>query len=151
MSEFKWSDELRIGVELFDKQHKKWIELAAEVKKIMGEGEEELASITEAIAREEKQKKLLDEAFTEFLLYSRKHLREEEKQMKKYNFPGYEKHRKEHNKYRNLIQKIRRTYKKDQNKGTEKLIQFLEEWLLKHIKQTDKKYANYLPSKLQGQ
>ncbi len=147
VSEFEWSEELKVGVDCFDSQHKKWIELAREVNKALQEEYEvDLISAAESKAQAEK---IIEEAFTEFLLYTRRHLRAEEKQMRKYDFPGYEEHRKEHNKYRNLVQKIKKIYKENSREGKEKLLQFLREWLLKHIKQTDKKYGDYFPSKLE--
>ncbi len=146
MEKFEWTDELKVGIELFDKQHKKWIQLAQQVAKNL-EAEPDKEELLKAADDEINKAKTIKNAFIEFIKYSREHLQAEEEKMREHNFPGYEEHRAEHNKYRGLIQKIKKQYEKDKQKGIRKLVRFLEEWLLKHIKETDKKYSDYFPSR----
>jgi len=133
MAIINWTDDLSVKIDKFDNQHKKLISLLNDLYDAMkiGEGKNVIADVL---------KGLID--------YTQYHFNSEEEAFKKYNYPDFEKHKKEHN---DLMQKAY-DLQKDYNEGkilvTVETLNFLNTWVSTHIKGSDKEYSDYLKDKV---
>lgn len=128
----KWNDNYSVKVDRFDEEHKKLIKIINKLNSAMLEG---------------KGKKILTEIVEELIEYTATHFKNEEDYFKKYNYPEYQEHKKIHD---NLIERVLKIQEKIEE-GNEtisiEVIDFLKDWLIKHIMGIDKKYSNFFKSK----
>lgn len=122
----------RLGLEEFDKQHKTLFAIVNKVFQLIFEGQDN-GDAGKLLAR------LMD--------YTIMHFRSEEEMMKKYGYPDYENHQKQHD---FLASRVKEMYRKFQIDGVainEETMSFLVKWVLHHIAKVDSDYAPFLKSK----
>jgi len=124
-----WSNSLKVDIKEVDKQHKKLVDLLNELYKAMkaGKGEDALA-------------RLLDELVN----YTVYHFDTEEKFFKQYGYPEAAKHRREHEALKKQVTDFVGKLKSGKAAITGEIMEFLKNWVVNHIKKTDKRYAPYL-------
>jgi len=130
-----WRDDLSIGVPEIDNQHKELI------KKIdglfeacnKGKGKEEVVKVIEYLGD-----------------YVKEHFGAEEALQRKYAYPGYETHKKIHDGFIENFSGLKAQL--DREGVTPALIiqmnRLLIDWLMQHIKKTDKELGVFLKEKL---
>jgi len=132
MAFINWTDELSVGVELFNNDHKQLISLANRLHDSITVG---------------SQQAVLVQILDELVNYTKFHFGREEKMMIKYAYPDYIKHKFEHDA---LIEKVH-DYSDQVSSGKTSislsLIGFLKEWLVNHIMVTDMKYKTFFDKK----
>lgn len=131
MEKLKWSDNLSVGVELIDNQHKKWIEY--------------YNSVADALHSMQGPSKIA--STLGFLIdYTEEHFATEEKHMKKHDYPGYDHHRAIHQDLRNTLTDLVQDYEEDgaTNPLADSIDTFLGYWLIRHISDVDMKFGAYL-------
>jgi len=132
MAFINWTDELSVGVELFNNDHKQLISLANRLHDSITVGSQQAVLVP-----------ILDELVN----YTKFHFGREEKMMIKYAYPDYIKHKFEHDA---LIEKVH-DYSDQVSSGKTSislsLIGFLKEWLVNHIMVTDMKYKTFFDKK----
>jgi hemerythrin len=76
--------------------------------------------------------------------YTISHFAAEEALLERYGYPALDQHREEHKKFIARVNKFRDDL--DQGGGTSSVavLEFLKDWLARHIKQTDRKYSAHL-------
>lgn len=131
----KWTEDLSTGIELIDEQHK---ELFKRVNDLMdactkGKGKEEVVKVIDFLGD-----------------YVVMHFGEEEKTMRAKNYPGFEVHKGQHD---GFVEKLKEFKEKlGQNGPTVDLVvkmnNFLVDWLINHIKKTDKALGAFLKGNL---
>lgn len=126
MSYFEWSSDLSVKVETFDNHHKKLVDLLNMLHSAMakGQGKEKVAGI-----------------ITELANYTKYHFAEEERQMKIYNYSGYEQHRKEHEAFVKKVEEFAAKLEAGSVALSVSVLNFLRDWLSSHILKTDKQYS----------
>ncbi|BCO08407.1 hemerythrin [Desulfolithobacter dissulfuricans] len=128
MALIKWRDSYSVGVEQFDRQHVKLVELINEIF-MMVLHKKSVASLHDSIET--------------LIEYTQVHFADEEAAMEKAGYPLLGAHKQEH---AQLEQEVLMFY--DRVKNGEEVVtefyQFLREWLLNHIVESDMKYAEYL-------
>lgn len=130
MSKFvEWSNELSVGIEEIDSQHKVLVDLLNEVHEAIQQGR--TAEVTKGIIDR------LDE-------YTRVHFAVEESLLRILHYPDYGRHKEEHDKL--VVQLGDLRAKLDKGKGAIgfELAMFLKNWLTKHIMEVDKHYVAHL-------
>ncbi len=75
--------------------------------------------------------------------YAERHFAAEEKYMSRFNYPGYERHKKEHEAFKTRVQDFQEKIKAGKVNVSEQVMVFLQDWLAKHIQVTDKKYTQF--------
>ena len=124
-----WSETYSVQVGNLDKQHQKLFDIVNRLHEAMGVGKGQA-----------QVKTVLDELID----YTKTHFAAEEAMLEKQGYPTLAAHKGEH---KALLEKVQ-TYKKDFLEGktgiSASLLQFLVDWLKKHIQQTDKKYSQFL-------
>ena len=121
MATFSWQDSYRVGNELIDSQHQYLFALATEVV-------------------DAKDKSELTNNAMKLFKYVREHFDHEETVMRKTGYPAHQEHVAMHETLINQLAAISSDIEKDRWSASA-LRQFMEEWLLGHIVETDTKLA----------
>ena len=132
MSMFQWKPEYSLGHTEIDSQHKRLFELANELHSAMAVGQGK-AHMSKTLAS------LID--------YTRMHFATEERLMQAHLYPDYLKHKADHDALTAQVVSLQKEFETGHGSLTVGLLQFLKDWLLHHIGETDRKVAAYLKSK----
>lgn len=131
IKKFEWVDILSVGYNNIDLHHKKLLKIVNDFVDLFSLSDEEYRL---------RVGKILKNLST----YTIFHFSEEEKIMKKYNFPGFEGHAKIHDKF---IKKLNASIIPLASGNIEKGIEFynfLGEWLIEHIGIEDHQWSEFL-------
>ena len=79
--------------------------------------------------------------------YTRDHFAHEEELMKKYEFPGYEAHKRQHEEMAARAKAMVDRYEQDSLGAMDEISTFLRDWLINHINGTDQEYSEFLTAK----
>lgn len=131
---FKWKDEFNLNIEEIDNQHKKLMEI--------GRRAYDIAIIDDGYDRYDEIMEIIDE----LLEYTKYHFEYEEKMLKEYNYIHVHDQEEEHSFYIYKIKDIasREDIDENQRKVVLEVIDFLSEWISKHIMIADREYAVFL-------
>ena len=133
MSLIEWSQDYSVGINSIDEQHKTLVGFINRLSEAtaIGEAGDILADILAGLNE-----------------YTRMHFAYEEQLFAKYDYPQTESHIKEHQKMIKRVEQFFLDFQQDPSGAISlELMQFLTNWLLHHIKESDKEYAAYLISK----
>ncbi len=129
MPAMQWTEQLSVKIESIDNEHKKLIELINKLFDAMSRGEGHNA---------------LDAILNELTDYTEFHFNHEEEALKKYNYPGFATHKKEHEGFVNKIEDTKKKYEEGAITLTIPLIEFLTTWIKEHILKSDMGYSPFL-------
>lgn len=129
MAGLSWSDSFSVGVNEIDAQHKKLIDLLNKLSDAMraGKGNDVLGGI-----------------LNELISYTQTHFKTEERYFKQYNYPDTQAHVAEHNAFVKKVSEFKEGFDAGKLAVSIDVMKFLGDWLVKHIKGSDQKYAPYL-------
>lgn len=130
MAPFEWSASLETGIRQIDEDHQKLFEVVnrLESQVAAGTGEKKISATIESLR-----------------LYVEEHFYREERYMKTVGYPGFEQHRRSHVHLCGLILCLRDIHREQPEcVDADKVLQFLEEWLLAHVMKQDMDYVPYL-------
>ena len=97
--------------------------------------------------RHGKGKKALDKILKDLVGYTQTHFTDEERIMRTNGYPGYAEHKAKHDKLTEKVLKVQKDYHEGNINITFDVMDFLENWVDKHIMGTDKNYAPFLNGK----
>ena len=128
----KWNNSLSVGIDEVDQQHQKLIGLINDLHLNMKrqEGNHTIGNIL---------KDLVD--------YTVYHFGAEEKLMHEHGYEDYENHKSIHKKLINRVADFQTKFNAGGTSVDSDLMNFLKDWLIKHIQGTDKQYAPFFHSK----
>lgn len=129
MSYVTWSDDLSVGIEEIDNQHKQFIEMINELHLAMKSG---------------KTATTLPQILTKLGDYVVFHFSHEEKIMQSYNFPDYIAHKTIHDKFTKEVKKLFDDLASAKTLLSIDVMKSLKDWLVAHIMGQDKKYSVYI-------
>ena len=132
MTLIKWDKSYSVGIEMLDAQHKNLFKLLDTMFEAMKEG---------------KGKEVLGLVLGELKCYTITHFADEERMMKKHNFPGLKAHIFEHKLFIDKIKELTAKYQAGGIIYTGDITSFLKKWLVSHIQKMDKQYSNCLIGK----
>ena len=129
MAFIEWREEFATGIESMDTQHKKLVDLINALHTAMTErrGNEVMMPVLERL-----------------VLYTTVHFDAEEALMQKHGFPHFAPHRQEHEKLKAQVVDFQNQVKAGKTHISVQVLQFLREWLLNHIQNTDKEYGQFI-------
>lgn len=128
MALITWSDKYSMNIKEIDEQHMKLVSMINELHDAM---------------KQAKSKEVAVEIITRMAEYTAYHFSTEEKYMKKYKYPDYESHHSEHVKFIEQVSDFKKDYEAGKAGLSYDLLNFLKDWLVKHIQGSDKKYAPF--------
>jgi hemerythrin len=127
MAFIEWSDDLSVKVQEIDEQHKKLIGMINALNDAMGAG---------------KSKDALKGILDGMVDYTVMHFGVEEKYMEKFNFGETFQHKSEHKNFVKKTLELKNGFEENKLMISMEVMDFLKDWLQKHIKGIDKKYTN---------
>ncbi|MDR3425559.1 MAG: bacteriohemerythrin [Alphaproteobacteria bacterium] len=124
-----WKDDMSVGISSIDEQHKKLVNMINELSDGMkiGKGREVLGTILD-----------------ELIDYTAKHFKYEEELFDKTHYLDAFNHKKEHADLVKRVLDIQAKYKAGALTLSLEVMDFLKDWLVKHIMGSDKKYSSHL-------
>lgn len=123
---FEWKKEYNTGIKTIDDQHKTLLNLMCDLLQKIKEQNSD-TRIGEII------KKLID--------YTNLHFTTEEKYFDDFNYPDKEDHIEEHSIFINKINDLKNRHDNNELEVLFDLVDFLEDWFLSHVLNSDKKYV----------
>ncbi len=133
MKEFMpWSDKLKLGVKMFDDQHKELIKLINRLYVAM---------------KENKGNDTLLKILDELVNYTAHHFDSEEEMFRKYNYPRQAEHVTIHTNLKNTALELKEKIIAGEAVIGFNVISFLEKWVKNHILVEDMKYVDFFKSK----
>lgn len=133
MAFLEWKPEFSVGVVEFDMQHRQLVSLINRLHDAMLQGAP--AASLRPILRE-------------LVNYTKHHFDREELAMRTAGYPGYAAHRQQHEQLADQVFEFAQRFESGRVALSIELMNFLKEWLTKHILGSDKAYAPHLASGL---
>lgn len=127
-----WGPMLEVGVKEIDTQHRKLVDLANELADALKAG---------------KGKDVLGKILTELVRYTQTHFGTEERLMDLHKYPATADHKQQHKDLVKTVSDFKAKFDKGDAALTDDLMNFLRDWLTKHIMNTDKALARDLKTK----
>jgi len=138
MAYFKWDQSYSVNVAEMDRQHKQLVNLINRMYEAIEQGRQG-NPLTSAIREMEAQGHVINE----LVKYTSYHFSTEEKHMLNYDYPEYDLHKREHDKFIDRIESFKRTLHDGEGVHSSEIVEFLKKWLTGHIMGLDKKYGPY--------
>jgi len=132
MKRIEWSDELSVGNDHIDAQHRNIIRM---INRLVESREVSMRSID------------VNDALTRLMHFMREHFLDEEALMRKNGYPHLEEHMKEH---RHFAEKLTELFMVEDDERLRKTIPFLRNWLVGHLATQDMKCRSYLTERNDG-
>jgi hemerythrin len=133
MAFVQWSLNLSVGIDFMDADHRKLMELLTELHDLVGTGQGQAAMV-------EKLDELID--FTE------QHFRLEERLMEENAYDEFEQHRQLHELLLQEVAELRQHLTVGEKNAGHEVMDFLKDWLMRHILESDKDLGGFLQRKL---
>jgi len=128
----RWDSSLQLGIGQIDDQHKQLVAMINDLHRAM---------------KQRQTMAVMGGILERLVNYTVYHFGTEEKLFQKHGYPEYDQHKKIHE---NLVDKVKE-FKAKVDRGDStismELMDFLKDWLVNHIKGTDKKYVPFLQDK----
>jgi hemerythrin len=127
-----WGPKYSVGISSIDTQHKKLVDIINDLNDAMRNG---------------KSKEVLNTTLTSLIDYTKVHFKFEEDLFNKYGYAEKLSHKMLHDKLTRQVLDFYDNYQKGKATVSIELMNFLSDWLLKHIVAEDKKYTDFLTQK----
>ena len=131
MALITWNNTYSVNIAEIDKQHQKLVEL--------------INKLHDSIAKGQKDAVLKD-VFNELGSYTFTHFSYEESLLRKANYSDIQEHLEIHRSIVERVKNLQKQYFEGSQTALNDTLEFLRNWLLKHIAGTDKKYTKELNS-----
>lgn len=132
MEFIEWGEHLSVGVAVFDNEHKQLVALVNKLNHAIIAG---------------SAKKTMEETLQSLVNYTKIHFKHEEDYMVLYDYPDYQGHKMEHEALTSQVMDFYQRYQAGKAVFSIELMNFLKDWLIKHILGSDKKYKDFFLSK----
>jgi hemerythrin len=129
---FPWSEIYSVKIGIVDTQHKNLVNILNELHQAMvgGHGKDKLGQV-----------------LSNLIKYTQVHFATEEKLMQAHGYTDFPAHKAEHDQLTSRVLEYRRKFLANEIGLTVEVMDFLKDWLSKHILGSDKKYAPFLNAK----
>jgi hemerythrin len=129
---FPWNDSYSVNIGTIDVQHKNLVNIVNELHQAMkgGVGRDKLGQI-----------------LSDLIKYTQEHFATEERLMYGHAYPEFPAHKSEHERLTSTVLGFQRRFLSNEVGLSVDVMEFLENWLIKHILGSDKKYSPFLIAK----
>jgi len=132
MALLEWSDALKVNVAVIDRQHQRLVQMINDLNEAMKKG---------------KGKDILGKILDEMVRYALTHFSTEETYFDRYQYPEAAPHKSEHAAFVNKVKQFKSDFDKNKVGLSIEILNFLSDWLVKHIQGTDKRYGPFFNQK----
>lgn len=129
MALITWNETYSVGVKELDTHHQKLVTIINELHDAMRVG---------------KSKEVLTPILQRLAEYTVFHFASEEKYMNNFNYPGYQAHKSEHDRFVAKVTQFQSDLASGKVLFSMELMTFLKDWLIKHIQGMDQQYTTCL-------
>jgi hemerythrin len=129
MAEIAWDDSLSVNIAEIDKQHQKFISIANELSDSL---------------RKKKGPHFVAKVIDELIAYAEVHFKTEEKYFVEFGYPDAANHKVEHAAFIDSVSAVKSRLDEGEGVLSLEVLRFVSNWLLNHIKSSDKKYSQFL-------
>jgi len=126
---FEWKNEYSVSIASIDAEHRKLFAIAEELHEAMRTGQ---------------AKPVLSKILDRLVQYTATHFAHEEALMKAHAYPDFAAHQLVHEAMKRQVLAFQREFQAGEKLISLELMTFLKNWLEKHIKGTDMRYAPFL-------
>ena len=126
---FPWSDTYSVKIGTVDSQYKVLVDLINELHQAM-------------MARRGKER--LGGVLSSLIIYTKSHFAAEEGLLRANQYPDFVNHKGEHERFTQTIVEFQGRFQSNEVAMTIDVMDFLKDWLAKHIMGVDKKYVPHL-------
>lgn len=127
MAFIEWDISYSVGVKMIDNQHQKlFLMINNFYDAVKGTSKENLAPV--------------DSALQDLFSYVDFHFKTEEKYFDEFGYEKTPEHKKQHKFYEDKIKELNERHQKGEEEVSEEIIAFIKDWILNHIKISDKEY-----------
>lgn len=129
----EWSPKLSVGITQFDDEHKKLVGMVNDLFDGVQAG---------------RGKDLLGPILDGLISYTQTHFANEERYMNQHKYPSYAAHKAEHDALAKQVVEVQAKFKNGASAALSmEVMNFLKNWLIKHIMGSDKAYTPFLAAK----
>jgi len=128
----KWNESCSTGVDKFDEQHKKLLEL---LNKLLG------------TIKEREEKSGMGFLLKDLFFFAVSHFNYEEDVMARFGYEHFDEHKKEHDKIKLMVGRLHQNYLAGNMPETIEILEVITRWFEDHLKHTDMKYGPFLKEK----
>jgi len=128
----EWKPEYSVGIDSIDQQHRKLLNLINNLQ----------TAVNYKTGADFER-----EALDELVDYTKTHFSYEEGLMETHGYPDFSTHRAEHGLMIARVEQVLSEYQQDEDSAMQNAIDFLKDWLIRHINGTDKQYSKFLIDK----
>jgi len=129
MSTFVWKPDFSVGIKEMDDQHRGFFDILNKLGEAAGGN---------------KGMEVVGPVLLQLYEYSRHHFAEEENWLKIIGYPGLQYQKKQHEFFISQVTDLQDRYSKGEANIPLSTLEFLRDWLLSHILDTDKKYGTFM-------
>lgn len=115
-----WSSTFSVGIQIIDDQHKGLLDLVNDM-------------FNHVNTDEESQRKYFADVIQQAVKYIKIHFSTEEEIMTRVKFPGYAKHKREHESFVLTVVEQAKSFESSKRFGLLEITKYLKEWILTHI------------------
>ena len=126
---FKWSDDMCIHLKDIDEQHQMLVSMLNDLHEAMRTG---------------KGADILSDMMLGLKDYTAFHFAHEEQLFDKHRYPGTVAHKRQHRDFAAKVEQFEEDFQSGKASLSTDIMNFLKEWLAKHIMVTDQKYGSFL-------
>jgi hemerythrin len=129
---FPWSEIYSVKIGIVDTQHKNLVNILNELHQAM-------------LGAQGKDK--VGQVLLNLIKYTQVHFAMEEKLMQSHGYTDFPAHKAEHDQLASTVLEFQRKFLSNEVGLTVEMMDFLKDWLSKHILDSDKKYGPFLNAK----
>ncbi len=129
MALYQWRREYTVGVREIDEQHRRLFDYINLLAEAMDSG---------------KDHQVMREVIRDLVAYVRTHFTFEEELLHQYRYPELARHQAIHAIYTQRVNELDAEFRQEHPPTSDEVLAFLNEWLVKHILGTDRKYTEHL-------
>lgn len=129
MAFIDWHDKYSVKVTSMDEQHKNLVKIINELHEYQKQG---------------RSKEVMEKTLMSLVEYTKTHFQAEEKIMQNANYPKLAEHKKSHQKLLNSVSEYVTKFQSGESITAIQLLNFLQNWLLKHIANEDMEYGKHI-------
>jgi hemerythrin-like metal-binding protein len=122
-----WNNEMKLGIKIIDEQHENFVSAINNLISVVGE-----------IGTNKQAAQNIFGQLNEYVVI---HFSTEEKYFHQFNYPDKDAHIEEHHKFIDKLAEIKKEYLNDAISASFNLADYLEDWLIYHVQNLDKKYV----------
>ena len=123
-----WDASFSVNIEMIDKQHQMLVQMINDLNNAMLNGNE---------------KATVEKLINKLIAYAAMHFAREEHYFDQFGYPEADIHKTQHKDFEEKVSAFQADLKADRQSLSQDIMQFLSNWLVEHIKGSDKKFGPF--------